>query len=404
MLNTNSYDFVIAGAGIIGLTTAYELKKQFPFASIAILEKENMPGMHASGRNSGVLHSGIFYAIDSLKAQLCSKGARSMRDFAAEHEIHCERTGKVIIATSEHQLPIVERLLQNAKDNNIRAERLDEQGVKEIEPNANPYKVGIYSPDTSVIDSPGVLSKLYELLTRKGVNIFFNQHVVKVQPVENSLWSQDNKYNYGHFINCAGAHADIIAHQFGVGKDYVLLPFKGTYYKLRDQAKHLVKSSIYPVPDLSLPFLGIHLTRVINGDIYVGPTAIPAFGRENYGILDGVKLGEGLKIGWRTATMYLRNNQNFRRLVHTEIRKYHKSHFLKETRKLVPRVTSDDLIPSDKVGIRPQLVNLREQKLVMDYLIEQTPTSIHVLNAISPAFTSSFAFAELLVGRLSKMA
>jgi L-2-hydroxyglutarate oxidase len=152
-----------------------------------------------------------------------------------------------------------------------------------------------------------------------------------------------------------------------------------------------------------LPFLGIHLTRVINGDIYVGPTAIPAFGRENYGILEGVKLGEGLKIGWGTATMYLRNNQNFRRLVHTEIRKYHKAHFLKETRKLVPRVMSDDLIPSDKVGIRPQLVNLREQKLVMDFLVEQTTTSIHVLNAISPAFTCSFTFAKLLVARLSKV-
>jgi (S)-2-hydroxyglutarate dehydrogenase len=403
MSNTNSYDFIIAGAGIIGLTTAYELKKQFPFASISILEKENKPGMHASGRNSGVLHSGIFYAIDSLKAQLCSKGALRMRNFAAEHKIHCERKGKIIIATSEDQLPTVELLLQNAKENNICAERLDEQSAKEIEPNANPYKVGIHSPDTSVIDSLGVLSKLYDLLIGDGVNIFFNQDVIKVRPAENCLYSQNNKYNYGRFINCAGANADIIAHQFGVGREYALLPFKGTYYKLRDQAKYLIKNSVYPVPDVSLPFLGIHLTRVISGDIYVGPTAIPAFGRENYGILEGVKLSEGFKIGWGTATMYLRNNQNFRRLVHTEIRKYHKANFLKETRKLVPRVMYDDLIPSDKVGIRPQLVNLREQKLVMDFLIEQTTTSIHVLNAISPAFTCSFAFAELLVARLSKI-
>lgn len=402
MSNTNTYDFVIVGAGIIGLTTAYELRKQFPFVSIAILEKENKPGMHASGRNSGVLHSGIFYAMDSLKAQLCAKGARSMRDFAAEHKIHCERAGKVIIATSEDQLPTVERLLQNAKNSNICVERLDEQSVKEIEPNANPYKVGIYSPDTSIIDSSGVLSKLYDLVTRAGVNVFFNQYVIKVQPSENCLWSNEKKYSYGCFINCAGANADIIAHQFGVGKGFALLPFKGTYYKLREQTKNLVKSNIYPVPNVSLPFLGIHLTRVTSGDIYVGPTAIPAFGRENYGILEGIKLGEGLNIGWRIATMYMQNNENFRRLVHTEIRKYHKAHFLKETRKLVPRVTSDDLIRCDKVGIRPQLVNLREQKLVMDYLIEQTPTSIHVLNAISPAFTCSFAFAELLVERLSK--
>ena len=401
--SNRSYDFVIAGAGILGLTAAYELKKRLPSASIAVLEKENRPGMHASGRNSGVLHSGIYYASDSLKARVCATGAARMREFAAEHDILCKRAGTVIIATSEENLPTIDRLLRNARDNNIRAERLDEKGVKEIEPHANPYKAGIYSPDTSVIDSLSVVNKLYDLLTRDGVDVLFNRNIVKVQPDDNCVWTQDGKYSFGYFISCAGANADIIAHQFGLGKNYAILPFKGTYYKLRAQAHRLVKSSIYPVPDISLPFLGIHLTRVISGDIYVGPTAIPAFGRENYGTLKGVKLGEGVKIGWRMAMMYLRNNQNFRGLVHTEVKKYHKAQFLSETRKLVPSVTADDLIPSSKVGIRPQLVNVRTLMLEMDYIIEQTPNSIHVLNSISPAFTSSFTFAELLIGRIPKI-
>lgn len=394
-----SSDFVIIGAGIIGLTTAFELKKCFPKASIVVLEKESALGKHASGRNSGVLHSGIYYASDTLKAKVCSKGAARMMEFAGEHGIPYRRSGKVIIATGEQDMPTVERLLQNARDNGIRAEKLDEKGIKEIEPHARPYRVGIYSPDTAVIDSRSVLEKLRELLVQSGVHFALNQTVTDITEKDKCLFTSSGKYSYGYVFNCAGASADLIARKFGLCRDYTLLPFKGLYYKLRKERANLVRSNIYPVPDISLPFLGVHLTRVINGDVYAGPTAIPAFGRENYGVLQGIRPGEGMKIGWQLARLYLRNQENFRQLVHSEIRKYSKTHFIEAARRLVPDIRADDLIPSEKVGIRPQLVNLRTQKLEMDFVVESTPSSLHVLNAISPAFTSSFAFAELLVDR-----
>jgi L-2-hydroxyglutarate oxidase LhgO len=389
------------GAGIVGLTTAYELSKQFPGSGIAVLEKEPALGQHASGRNSGVLHSGIYYGADTLKARVCSKGAERMMAFAEEHGIPYRRSGKIIIATSERDLPTVERLLKNARDNDIRAEKLDEKWIKEIEPHANPYRVGIHSPDTAVIDSRAVLEKLHEILVRSGVQFAFSEVVTGVAEKEKRLFTRSGRYSYGHVFNCAGANADRIARQFGLGRDYTLMPFKGLYYKLHPDKAHLVRSNIYPVPDISLPFLGVHLTRVVDGDIYVGPTAIPAFGRENYGILKNMHPGEAASIGWQVIRLYLRNEGNFRCLVHTEIQKYRKKNFVEAVRRLVPNIRAEDLVPSNKVGIRPQLVNVRTKRLEMDFVVEKTPHSLHVLNAISPAFTSAFEFSRFLVKQMT---
>lgn len=396
---TTSFDFVVIGAGIVGLTTAYELKKRFPRARIAVLEKEVSLGQHASGRNSGVMHSGIYYGADTIKAKVCSKGAAQMMAFAEDHGIPYRRSGKVIIATSEQDIPTIERLMKNARDNGIHAEKLDEAGVKDIEPYANPYRVGIYSPNTAVIDSRAVLEKLRSLLAAQGVHVAFGEMVTGVSERDRCLYGVFGKYSYGYVFNCAGANADQIARKFGLGRDYMLMPFKGLYYTLRPERANLVHSNIYPVPDISLPFLGVHLTRVISGDVYAGPTAIPAFGRENYGLLTGIRAREGIKIGWQLARLYVCNRNNFRYLVHSEIEKYRKRHFVAAVRRLVPDIREDDLMPSKKVGIRPQLINLQTQKLEMDFVIKTTPDSVHVLNAISPAFTCAFAFSELLVDR-----
>lgn len=390
-------DYLIVGAGIVGLTVARELKKRHPSARIVILEKEADVGKHASGRNSGVMHSGVYYGSSTLKAKVCSAGAVRMREFAAEHGIACNRSGKVIIATSERDLPTIERLLQNARDNGVTAERLDERGVKQIEPHASPYQAGIYSPDTAVIDSKAVVKKLRKLLENDGVKFEFNAPLLTVDQTSNAVTIPVGTYSYGYLYNCAGASADLIAKKFGMGSDYTLVPFKGIYYKLRPESNHLVRSNIYPVPDIDLPFLGVHLTRVISGDVYVGPTAIPAFGRENYGILKGMELGESLKIGSELIGMYLENKQNFRLLVHTEVRKYLKPWFVASARKLMAELAPDDLVPCDKVGIRPQLINVKTRSLEMDYIIEKTRDTLHVLNAISPAFTSSLAFSEWIV-------
>ena len=392
-----NFDYLIVGAGIVGLTVAWELKRRDPATRIVILEKEPDVGYHASGRNSGVLHSGIYYAADTLKAKYCATGAKRMREFAAEHGIHCERSGKVIIATSQQDLITLERLLKNARDSGIRAEKLDAGGIRQIEPHAYAYEAGIYSPDTAVIDSPGVVAKLRDLLRGQGVVIYFNANVSAVDIAKKFVDANQQRYGYGYLFNCAGASADRVARFFNVGKEYALLPFKGLYYKLRPERAYLVKSNIYPVPDINLPFLGVHLTRVISGDVYVGPTAIPAWGRENYGLLSGLHLGESMSIAWHLTQMYVANHQHFRKLVHLEMAKYSKQNFLAAARKLVPELRADDLLPSNKVGIRPQLINLKEKRLEMDFVLEQTAHSLHVLNSISPAFTSAFAFAEAIV-------
>lgn len=388
------------GAGIVGLTVAWEIKRRNPLAKIVVLEKEPRPGMHASGRNSGVMHSGVYYGSDTLKAKVCSSGAARMREFAEEHAIPFNRSGKVIIATCERDIPVVDRLLKNARENGINAFQLDEAAIRKIEPYATPYKTGINCPDTAVIDGGMVIKKLFELLTNLGVNFKFDSPLRKVEVPSKTVTTNDATYHYGCFINCAGANADRIAKIFGKAEEYKLIPFKGIYYKLRPEKNYLVHSSIYPVPDIDKPFLGVHLTRVISGDVYVGPTAIPALGRENYGILKGAELGEILDVGPRLIEMYFQNHQNFRSLVHEEVKKYFKPYFVDAARKLMSCLNSEDLIPTNKVGIRPQLINIKKNSLEMDFIIEQTDSSLHVLNAISPAFTSSFAFAELIVSRL----
>jgi L-2-hydroxyglutarate oxidase LhgO len=396
---TSSYDFIIIGSGIIGLTIAWELKKRHPLTSIAIVEKENSSGLHASGRNSGVLHSGIYYDNSTLKSKMCSTGSKKMQLFASEHDIKCVRSGKIIIATSKNDLPTIDKLLKNSINNKINAQRLNEKEIKEIEPYAKPYKYGIYSPDTAVIDSVSLVKKLHMLLLDLGVQFKMNSTVLKSCREENAIITTNGKFSYGYLYNCSGANADRIAKMFDRGLDYTLIPFKGIYYKLNPDMNHLVNGSIYPVPDINLPFLGVHLTRVVNGDVLIGPTAIPAFGRENYGLLKGIDFGESVQIGSRLASMYLKDS-NFRFLVHTEVKKYIKPYFLKSAQRLVNNLEAKDLIPSNKVGIRPQLVNIKTKSLEMDYIVEHTSNTMHVLNSISPAFTSSFAFSEWIVDKM----
>ncbi len=401
LLNTKIYDFVVIGAGIIGLSVAKELTEQFPRAKIALLEKEKTIGLHASGRNSGVLHSGIYYPQDSLKAAVCSEGAKRMRCFAGEHNISCITTGKVIIATCENDLPSLERLLKNAADNKIRAERLNEDDIKRIEPYASVFQQGIYTPDTASIDSKKVLDVLLHINLSRGVELYLEHEVVAINEQSKRMTTSRNHFNYGYLYNCAGAGTDKIAKMVNLAKDYILLPFKGIYYKLKNERKYLVKSHIYPAPNLNLPFLGVHFTRSIDGSVYVGPTAIPAFGRENYGMIKGMST-EVFSITKYIALLYWANQQNFRALIHSEIKKYAKPYFMRAAKQLIHTVEASDLQTSNKVGIRPQLVNTVKKKLEMDYIIEQNATSMHVLNAISPAFTSAFCFAEWLIGRMKK--
>jgi (S)-2-hydroxyglutarate dehydrogenase len=395
-MNAAIFDCVIVGAGIVGLTVAHEVLRRRPTARVALLEKEAALGLHASGRNSGVMHCGIYYDSNTLKARVCAAGARRMAAFAQAEGIAYKQCGKVILATSEQQLPTVEKLLRNARDNDIPAEKIDHQQLHSLEPGAAPGPVAIYCPTTAVIDGAAVVQRLREKLEGLGAQFFLSCHV-KGPVAKGQLSTSSGTIHYGMLFNCAGAYADTVAKAFGLAGDYALVPFKGIYWKLIGKADALVRANIYPVPDIALPFLGVHLTRTIDGNVYIGPTAIPVLGRENYSGLRGINFTEAAGIGFQLTGMYWRNQNNFRRLAHNEIGKYSKGSFLAAARKLVPALTAADMGPTPKAGIRPQLINTKTHKLEMDYIFERGDDSVHVLNAISPAFTSSFAFAELIV-------
>ncbi|OLN26141.1 FAD-dependent oxidoreductase [Desulfovibrio sp. DV] len=391
------FDFVIAGAGIVGLTTALTVLRRAPAARLAIIEKEPGPGRHASGRNSGVLHCGLYYGSDTKKAKVCATGGRIMAGFAAEHGIRLNRCGKVLVATDPAQLPAMERLLANARDGGIRATRIDNRTLLALEPAAPPEAVAaIHCPDTAVIDVKGVLAALVARLTEAGARFFFQRRVAGPGP-DGAIATTAGPVAAGFLFNCAGAYADVLARAHGFAQNYALVPFKGLYWKLAPASAARIRGNIYPVPDMAMPFLGVHLTRGISGDVYVGPTAIPALGRENYGIFAGAHPKEAAIILTRLARLYLADIDHFRLLAHTELRKYAKSHFYRCARRLMPSLGIDDLVPTTKAGIRPQLVNLAQGRLEMDYILEGNARSLHVLNAISPAFTGSFAFAEMIV-------
>ncbi len=393
-------DYLIVGAGIIGMAIARELKARWPDTSITILEKEDRIGVHASGRNSGVLHSGIYYPKGTLKALLCKAGSNAMFAYAEANQIPVRRDGKVIVATSETNARGLDQLMANAQANAIRAERLDSAGIREIEPHALAEFGGIFCADTAVIDSGAVLNTLRTQLQQQGVRIETAQTLTAINDAVRVAQTQNRHYSYGLLINAAGAYADRVAHMADVGRNYRLVPFKGIYYKLTPEAADRVRSSIYPVPNPLLPFLGIHFTRVINNDVYIGPTAIPGLGRENYGLIKGARPLEALTIGLELARLYVTNPQNFRNLVHSEIPHYLQARFLAAARKLVDRLEPEWIKPTPKVGIRPQLVDTKAGRLEMDFVVERGQHSVHVLNAISPASTSAFAFADYVVERI----
>lgn len=390
------YDFIIVGAGIVGLTLARELALR-KSGRILIIEKEDSVGRHASGRNSGVVHAGIYYAADSLKAKFCVEGSRRLLDYVEQNQLPILKCGKVIVATKPENTKTLVTLLERAKTNGVEASKISLAELKELEPEAKSHDYAIWSPKTAVIDSKAVLHKLTDELNQLGVKIEYNQEVTNISPLEKSLRTSKNSYGYGFLYNTAGVYADRIAHFFGVGKKYRILPFKGLYWKATPDFTSKIRTLIYPAPDIRMPFLGVHITRTVDGKVLFGPTAIPAFGRENYTLLGGLDLLETPQIGWQLLRMLIRNPGNFRSYVAEEMARYRFNNFYNEAKTLVHELNPGDIGDFYKVGIRAQLMDLEKGQLEMDFIIEKGPDSLHVLNAISPAFTSAFAFAPYLV-------
>ncbi len=392
-----SCNFLIIGAGITGLTIARELIQRGA-EDIIIIEKETTAGKHASGRNSGVLHAGIYYTPDSLKAKFCIEGNRLMKAYCREKGLKLRESGKVIVTKNEGELQELFELKRRADFSGAKTELIDPKQLSEIEPFANTVERALYSPETAVINPLEILNSLInELRMNNKVKFLFNTEFISLNGSQ-VIMTNKGKIRFCKVINSAGAYAEKIAHEFGLAKRYKILPFRGTYKELKRERNYLVKGNIYPVPDINNPFLGVHFTRSVDDIVYIGPTAIPAFGRENYGFLKGIDM-ECFEILFRNALLFLRDS-SFRNAGVGEIKKYFNYFVFKDAVKLVPEIRVEDMIPSKKVGIRPQLIGLDTGKLIMDFVLIEDSDSIHILNAVSPAFTSSMAFAKMVCDKI----
>jgi L-2-hydroxyglutarate oxidase LhgO len=386
-------EIVVVGGGIVGLTVARALALRGR-RDVVVLEKEAALGRHASGRNSGVLHAGIYYAPDSAKAKTCLAGNRLMRAYCREKGLPLLETGKVIVARTEAELPTLEDLHRRATANGARVRFVDEQELAAIEPMARTVGKALHSLDTAAVDPRAVLAALRADLEAAGVRLVTGcrfRALAAPGVAETTL----GRVRFDRLVNASGAHCDEVARAFGVGAQYRLIPFKGIYRKLRPGASFPVNGNIYPVPDVRNPFLGVHFSRSALGDVYVGPTAIPALGRENYGLLRGAGR-EALSILAQDAALFV-SNAGFRAVALTEPRKYLPAAFHRDAARLVRGYDPRLFGRADKVGIRPQLVDWRTKQLVMDFLVEARDGAVHVLNPVSPAFTSSMELARRIV-------
>jgi (S)-2-hydroxyglutarate dehydrogenase len=389
-------DYLIIGAGIIGLAIARELRSRFPEAAITILEKEPDVAYHSSGRNSGVLHAGFYYSADSLKAKFTREGNQAMKDYCRQHGLRINECQKVVVAKDESELEPLHELERRGKKNGVDVKIITESEMKDIDPNAKTFKFALHSPSTATVDPTQVNKAIRDELQGKGVVFYFGEGYARRLDGNTVLTTTNKAIEAGKIINAAGLYADKIAKAYGFSKQYTIIPFKGIYLKYTKPDKP-IRTNIYPVPNLKNPFLGVHYTITVDGTIKIGPTSIPAFWRENYKGMDNFRLDElGNILTWE-ARLFLSNAFGFRSLAFEEMRKYNKSWFVDQATKLVHSIDKSGFTDWSKPGIRAQLLNVNTLELVQDFIVEGDASTIHVLNAVSPAFTSSFPFARWVV-------
>ena len=392
-------DFLIIGAGIIGLTIALELKKQFSDSSITIIEKESQPGAHASGRNSGVLHAGFYYTADSLKAKLCRDGNFAWRQYCEEKELTINHCGKLVVARNEEELKGLDELYQRGQVNNVELEIISAEQAAEIEAQAYTYERALWSPTTATVSPMKVVQSIQQDVANAGITLLNDTAYVK--RINNKVLTSKGEFETGYMLNAAGLYADKVARDYGFSQDYKILPFKGLYLYANDDGLKL-NTNVYPVPDLRNPFLGVHFTVTVESKTKIGPTAIPAFWRENYTGLEQFDLKELIDIIGIDASLFLANNFDFRKLAFKEMQKYSKKKLVQLAGTLLKNINKDDFKQWGKPGIRAQLINVKTRTLEMDFKYEGDDKSFHVLNAVSPAFTCALPFSKLIVNEINK--
>jgi L-2-hydroxyglutarate oxidase LhgO len=384
-------DFLIIGGGIIGINLAGELKRLFPDAKVVLIEKEKDVGLHASGRNSGVLHAGFYYSPDSLKAKFTRIGNKLLTEYCDANQIPINKCGKIVVAKDPSEHIHLDELLTRGRMNGIKLEDITEDEAVSIEPRVKTSGRAIFSPTTSSVDPLIVVQSMMRDVLAMGVEIHSGVSFVKktVCGILTSLGT----YQAGYVVNAAGLYADSIAREFGFSQRYRILPFKGLYLYSEEPAGS-IRTNIYPVPDLRNPFLGVHFTIPVNGKIKIGPTAIPAFWRENYRGFDQCNLRELVDIFAREVGLFVSSNFDFKRLAFDEIRKYSRFRMVFLASSLSRGVKPEHYKTWGKPGIRAQLVNIESQKLEMDFVVEGDDKSMHILNAVSPGFTCSIPFSQ----------
>ncbi len=394
-MQTHTADYLIIGGGIIGLTIARKLKARNPKAHIILLEKEPQVARHSSGRNSGVMHAGFYYPADSLKAKFCRDGSRAMREYCAKHKLPINLSRKLVVARNEDELPGLLELKRRGDLNGVNVQLVDAQEAHAIEPHARTYEQALYSPDTATVDPVAIALHMRTALESEGVRILTGKPYLK-RLDGNVIEAGGERFEAGVLVNCAGLYADRVARDFGFCQDYAILPFKGIYLKHTGVHPPL-KVNIYPVPNLNNPFLGVHFTITVDGQVKIGPTAIPAFWRQHYHGLDHFSAREMAEILRWQAELFLTNAFGFRRLAFEEMRKYRRAHLVNLAMGLVQGVDAAHFNQWSTPGIRAQLLNTRTRQLVQDFVVEGDARSVHVLNAVSPAFTCSIPFADWVV-------
>ena len=394
-------DFLIIGGGIIGISIARELKKRYPNASQILIEKEADFGLHASGRNSGVLHAGFYYTADSFKAKFTQKGNQRLTEYCASKNIPVNRCGKLVVAKNEAELSQLDELMARAQANGVSMDSITEKEAKNIEPRVKTFERALFSPTTASVNPSEVVQAMREDSLNEGIEM--KSQVRYMKKLDNNIikTSQGN-IEFGYMINAAGLYADKIALDFGFSKDYRILPFKGLYLYSKEPAGSF-QTNIYPVPDLRNPFLGVHFTVTAGKKAKIGPTAIPAFWREQYKGLSKFNFDELLEILFRQAGLFWSSDFDFKTLAFEELQKYSREKMVSLASSLAEGVELKNFQKWGEPGIRAQLLNIRKRKLEMDFVTEGDNKSLHILNAVSPAFTCALPFADFACDKIAEL-
>jgi L-2-hydroxyglutarate oxidase LhgO len=393
-------DYLILGSGVIGLAIGIALLEADSRLRVRIVEKEFKSGLHASGRNSGVLHAGFYYSPDSLKARFCKEGNSELKKIASKHGVPVKSVGKVVVAKNEEEAVRLGQLFERGLTNGVDLEIYDADKLSKFEPLARTCSRFIWSPTTSIASPSAIVEALEDEFRNLGGKISYGQKI-ELKEICGEVRDQTNTFEAKHFINAAGAHAERISKSIGVGLEFSMIPFMGKY-KTVNQSALPIRTLVYPVPHKINPFLGTHLTLTMNGKVKIGPSAIPIFGREQYSMYSGWNINDFYQSVRGISALARGESHSLWEMTKSEFPNLFTSNLVKESSKLVGDVLKVKKWAKKPPGIRAQLVHLPSGTLEQDFIVLSHLNSTHVLNAVSPGWTSALPFARFIVENLDK--